>query len=86
MGPTKRTDDYAKQAVDETLAELKSDAGRGLSDAEAQDRVSRYGYNEIDEKEEPLRHRMNMVADAAIFSITPILDTTQLSTASRRRS
>ncbi len=58
MEPIKRTDDYTKQAVGETLTELKSDVSRGLTDAEVQERISRYGYNEIEEQEEPLWHRI----------------------------
>ncbi len=54
----KRTDDYAKQATSETLAELKTDPGLGLTETEAQSRISRFGYNEIEEKEEPLWHRI----------------------------
>ncbi|MEJ2310716.1 MAG: plasma-membrane proton-efflux P-type ATPase [Gammaproteobacteria bacterium] len=58
MQSTKRTDDYAKQTLDETLTELKSDASQGLAESEAQERISRYGYNEIEEKVEPLWHRI----------------------------
>jgi H+-transporting ATPase len=58
MQPIKRTDDYTKQSIDKSLAELKTDAGHGLAEDEAQDRISHYGYNEIEEKEEPLWHRI----------------------------
>jgi H+-transporting ATPase len=58
MELSKRSDDYARQDVRETLAGLKVDAARGLSDAEAKQRLARYGYNEIEEKEEPLWHRV----------------------------
>ena len=58
MDAIKRSDDYAKQAAAESLAALKVDAGRGLSDAEAVQRQKQYGYNEIKEKEEPLWHRI----------------------------
>ena len=58
MRSIKRTDDYATQAIDETLVELKTDIAQGLVENEAQERISRYGYNEIEEKEEPLWHRI----------------------------
>ena len=58
MDPNKQTDDYARQTTQATLAELHSDAASGLSDAEAQARLSRLGFNEIEEKEEPLWHRV----------------------------
>jgi H+-transporting ATPase len=53
-----RTDDYARQVVTVTLGELRTDADRGLSRAEAAQRLSRFGYNEIREREEPLWHRV----------------------------
>jgi H+-transporting ATPase len=55
---SKHTDDYARQAVKDTVGELQSDAERGLSSQEAAQRLSRFGYNEIQEKEEPLWHRV----------------------------
>jgi H+-transporting ATPase len=58
MGHNKSTDDYAKQAVAQTMAALGVDARLGLTGAEAKDRVTRFGYNEIEEKEEPLWHRI----------------------------
>ncbi len=54
----RHTDDYAKQTVQETVTELRTDAGRGLTGEEAAQRLTRYGYNEIVEKEEPLWHRV----------------------------
>ncbi|HHH35591.1 MAG TPA: HAD family hydrolase [Gammaproteobacteria bacterium] len=54
----RRTDDYACQEVTASLRDLESDARRGLSDAEARRRLRRYGYNEIEEREEPLWHRI----------------------------
>ena len=54
----KSTDDYARQGVEKTLQDLHVDADKGLSDDEVIQRLSRYGYNEIEEKEEPLWHRV----------------------------
>ncbi|HHO69089.1 MAG TPA: HAD family hydrolase [Gammaproteobacteria bacterium] len=54
----RQTDDYLGQDVDRTLRELDSDADRGLSSDEARARLLRYGYNEIEEKVEPLWHRI----------------------------
>ncbi len=53
-----RTDNYARQSIDETLGSLQSDTQRGLSKAEAVKRLQQYGYNEIEEKEESLWHRI----------------------------
>jgi H+-transporting ATPase len=58
MDAMKRTDDYARQHAGQTLAALDVDAARGLSVAEARQRLARYGYNEIEEREEPLWHRV----------------------------
>jgi H+-transporting ATPase len=55
---TRRTDDYAKQAVESTLKSFAVDPGRGLSGEEAARRLSRFGTNEIREKEEALWHRI----------------------------
>ncbi len=52
------TDDYAKNPADHTLNLLKVDTERGLSAGEVKKRLSRYGYNEIEEKAEPLWHRV----------------------------
>ena len=52
------TDSYAKQAVAETLNTFKVQPEQGLSNAEATLRIEQYGYNEIEEKEEPLWHRI----------------------------
>jgi H+-transporting ATPase len=54
----KQTDDYARQAIDDTIRELQTDHTRGLTGAEAAGRIGRFGYNEIAEKEEPLWHRL----------------------------
>ncbi len=55
---SKSTDDYVKQNFDETLRELQVEAGKGLSDAEVGRRRAEYGYNEIEERVEPLWHRV----------------------------
>jgi H+-transporting ATPase len=54
----RRTDEYAHQRTDETARALQVDPARGLNDAEARARLDRYGYNQVEEKEEPLWHRM----------------------------
>jgi H+-transporting ATPase len=54
----KHTDDYARQAIDETVRELLTDSEQGLDSAEAGKRIGRFGYNEIEEKAEPLWHRV----------------------------
>ncbi len=54
----KTTDDYARQSIDETIGSLRSDAKRGLNKTEAAKRLQQYGYNEIEEKEESLWHRI----------------------------
>jgi H+-transporting ATPase len=55
---SKRTDDYARQTVKDTVGELRTDEARGLSADEAARRLARIGHNEIPEKEEPLWHRV----------------------------
>lgn len=52
------TDDYAKQAAEETLKALHVDAGKGLGADSVEQRLNQYGYNAISEKEEPLWHRI----------------------------
>jgi H+-transporting ATPase len=51
-------DGYANQTVQETLAQLRVDSAQGLSSDEATERLARVGYNEINEREEPLWHRI----------------------------
>jgi len=55
---SKDTDSYAQQRIADTLKAFEVEAERGLTDAEATRRVGQYGYNEIDEREEPLWHRV----------------------------
>jgi H+-transporting ATPase len=52
------SDQFSKQSVSATLDQLQVDAAAGLSDAEVHARNQRYGYNEIEEREEPLWHRV----------------------------
>jgi H+-transporting ATPase len=52
------TDAYAQQRCEDTARELQSDPARGLSDEEARARLAHYGYNQVEEKEEPLWHRI----------------------------
>jgi H+-transporting ATPase len=54
----KASDDYAKQAPQDTLRSLGTDIERGLTRAEAARRLAQYGFNEIREKEEALWHRI----------------------------
>ncbi len=72
-----KTEQYVKQSIEETLEQLKTDAGHGLSSEEARGRLSRYGFNEIEEEEEALWHRVFrrfwgpipwMIESAAILS------------------
>ena len=52
------SDSYADQNVGETLKELKVDPDKGLSQSEAAERLKTWGYNEIEEHEEALWHRV----------------------------
>ena len=54
----KHTDDYHAQSTNETVSQLQVDPTKGLPDSEVQMRRQRYGYNEIEEKGEPLWHRI----------------------------
>lgn len=58
MNTPKRTDDYARQRVGDTLAELGVNAEHGLAEDEAAARLQRDGHNETEEREEPLWHRV----------------------------
>jgi H+-transporting ATPase len=57
-GIQKPTDGYASQSAERTLQAFGVAAGRGRSDAEVRSGLERYGYNEIEEREEPLWHRI----------------------------
>lgn len=54
----KTTKGYADQSCDDTVGELNTDSKHGLSSEEAAKRLKSYGYNEIEEKEESLWHRI----------------------------
>ena len=58
MHMLKATDDYKNISVEETLETLQTGKDKGLSGDEAQKRLAEYGYNEIEEKEETLWHRI----------------------------
>lgn len=55
---SRNTDDYQQQSVNDTLKMFEVDAERGLNKTQAGKRIEQYGYNEIDEKEETLWHRI----------------------------
>lgn len=52
------TDSYRQQMVIETAKKFKVNPEQGLDNSEASERIARYGYNEIEEKEETLLHRL----------------------------
>ncbi len=54
----KTTDGYAHQSIHQTVGSLSSNIKQGLSEAEVAKRLGQYGYNEIEEREEPLWHRI----------------------------
>jgi H+-transporting ATPase len=53
-----KTDSFAQQGVEDTLTQLRVDPQAGLSSDEAAERLESYGFNEIEEREEPLWHRL----------------------------
>ncbi|HXH65188.1 MAG TPA: plasma-membrane proton-efflux P-type ATPase [Mariprofundaceae bacterium] len=53
-----KTDDYGKQSIEDSLKALQTGLEQGLSGTEAAARLQRFGYNEMEEKEEPLWHRI----------------------------
>ncbi len=50
--------DYAKASVEDVLKHFKTDPEKGLSADEAAKRITKYGKNEIPEKEETVFHRI----------------------------
>ena len=55
---TKPTDDYAVQPVTQTAEQWQVDINQGLTKEAAQQRLQQYGFNEIQEHEETLWHRI----------------------------
>lgn len=53
-----KTAEYAEKPVNKTLEELGVNLDSGLSEAEIKNRLLKYGFNEIEEKEEPLWYRI----------------------------
>jgi H+-transporting ATPase len=53
-----KTDDYKDIPIDKVASELGVDINKGLSEAEAKERLKKYGPNEIPEYKEPLWHRI----------------------------
>lgn len=54
----KKTDEYKNLPINETLRELQTNPQTGLTTDEAHKRLQQYGPNAIEEKEEPLWHRI----------------------------
>jgi H+-transporting ATPase len=52
------TDDYSQQTATETLSGFDVEQTQGLTVSAATERLKQYGYNEIEEKQEPLWHRV----------------------------
>ena len=52
------TDDYSRQTATESAEEWQTDIQQGLSKEAVAKRLGKYGYNEIEEQEEPLWHRI----------------------------
>ena len=71
------TKEFEKMSIDETLKTLQTDPEKGLTEQEVQERIKKYGKNEIPEKEESTLHRIlrrfwgpipAMIETAAILS------------------
>ncbi len=71
------TKDFEKLSIEETLKMLETDPEKGLSEKEVEERIKKYGKNEIPEKEESTLHRIlrrfwgpipGMIEAAAILS------------------
>lgn len=57
-GQGRKSKEYEQKPVEETLGELKVDRNAGLDDKAVAERRGRFGFNEIEEKEETLWHRV----------------------------
>jgi len=55
---TRPTDEYTKHPVEDTLRSLDVDGATGLSNKEVGNRLQQYGFNEIQEHEETIWHRI----------------------------
>ena len=55
---TKTTEEYSKLSVEAVLKEFQVEPQRGLAAKDAAERLTKYGRNEIPEKEESLSHRI----------------------------
>ena len=55
---TKSTETFSTLSIEDSLKELQTDRGNGLSAGEAAERLKLYGYNEIPEKAESMFHRI----------------------------
>lgn len=54
----RKSKEYENKPVEQTLDELKVDRNAGLDDRAVSERRNQYGFNEIEEKEESLWHRV----------------------------
>ncbi len=52
------TDNYNQQDINQTLKKFKVDTDTGITQTEARERLKKYGYNEINEQEESIWHRI----------------------------
>ncbi len=50
--------EFGKKSIDDVLKELNTDVNKGLTEAEAGERIKKYGLNEMPEKEETFLHRV----------------------------
>lgn len=50
--------EYENKTAEEVIKELNTNVNKGLSDDEVQERIKKYGLNEIPEKEETFLHRV----------------------------
>ncbi len=50
--------EFEKKSIDDVLKELNTDVNKGLTEAEAGERIKKYGLNEMPEKEETFLHRV----------------------------
>ncbi len=55
---TKSTEAFSTLSIEDSLKELRTDRGNGLSAGEVTERLDLYGYNEIPEKSESMFHRV----------------------------